>query len=75
MKVKLIHSHLPSGKMNFATKHSCPYCKITENTSTPHDHFLTYIQSTVNTNLRFNRINKCLTLLETPKQLTAMILR
>ena len=61
--------------MNFAIKHSCSYCKIAETTSTPRDYFLTCIQSTTYINIDLNRINKFLTLLETPKQLTAMILQ
>ena len=68
VKVKCIHSRLPSGKINFATKHSFPYCKITESSTTTHDRFLTCSQRTVNISLRLNHITKCMTLFEIPKQ-------
>ena len=61
--------------MKFVTKHTCPFCKISETPSTLYDHFLTYTQSSSNINLRLYHIKKCLTLLETSKQLTAMIIR
>ena len=75
VKLKYIHLHLPSGKLNFATKHYCPYYKIVESILTPHDHFLICSQMTKQITLRLHPINKYLTLLETPKQLTAMIIR
>ena len=74
VKVKFIHSHLPSEK-KFSTKHSYPYCKMPETVSISHDHFSTYTQSPTNANLRLNHTTKYLTLLETSIKLIAMILR
>ena len=51
VQVKFIHSRLPSGKMNFDTKHNYRYCKISETPSTPHDHFLTCNHSYASINL------------------------
>ena len=41
VKLKFVLSQLPSGKMNFATKHTCSFYKIMEPSSTPHTNFFT----------------------------------
>ena len=38
--IRFIHYRLPDGKMNFTSAHRCPYCDITQNQNTDHDHFL-----------------------------------
>ena len=58
VKVKFIHSRLPSGKMNFATKHTCPFCKITDSSSTPDNNFLQCNQSHYTINNWINKITK-----------------
>ena len=59
VKIKFIYSYLPSGKINFATKHSCPYCKTIETLSTQHNHFLMCSHISANINLILNHITKC----------------
>ena len=75
VKEKFVHSSLPSGKMNFATKHNYPFCKIMESSSTPHDHFLQCNQSSSKINNQINNITKILQLLDTPEPLLSMIIR
>ena len=75
VKLKFVHSWLPSGKMNVTTKHTYPFWKIIEYSSTPHDHFLPCNQSSRKINNRINHITKILKLLETSEPLVAMIIR
>ena len=37
---RFIHQRLPVGKINFTLEHRCPYCDMTQNQNTNHDHFL-----------------------------------
>ena len=58
IKVKFIHSRLPSGKNNFATKYTCSFSKIIYSSSIPHDHFLQCNQSYNTINNQIKKITK-----------------
>ena len=75
MKVKFVHHLLSSGKNNYSIKHACPYCKLKEDSITPHDHFLTCNESESNKDRCIAKIKACLTLLDTPHTMIAIIIR
>ena len=39
---RFIHHRLPSGNMMFEYKHRCPFCTMSSDANTDHDHYLTY---------------------------------
>ena len=75
VKVNFVHHLLSSGKTNYHIKHACPFCKIKEDSETPHKHFLTYNASESSKVRQIAKLKACLTLLDTPNTITAIIIR
>ena len=72
--LRFIHHRLPTGKMLFTYPNSCPYCKSPFTPSSPHDHFLTCSNSSLDKETRLNSIQKTLSTLHTPPLLQQHIL-
>ena len=53
----------------FEPSHSCPYCKISFNPFSPHDHFLTFPSSSSDKHSLLQSINKTISTLHTPSLL------
>jgi len=60
-------------KNNYSIKHVCPYYKL--KVATPHDHFLTCNESESSKDRWIAKIKACLTLLDTPNTMIAIIIR
>ena len=74
VKVKFVHHLLSSGKKNYSIKHACPFCKIQEHSQSPHDYFLVLPARKIKIS-RIAKLTACLTLLDTPNKITAIIIR
>ena len=71
--LKFIHRWLTSGNKNFGQKLMCPNCKQQEHKSMDHDHFLTCSASGIRKQRRINLFTNLLHSLDTPHELTTLL--
>ena len=72
--LRIIHHHLPKGKMIFKSPQPCTYCKLSFTSSFPHGHFLTCSSSSSIKNPHLSSINNSLSWMHTPPLLQQHIL-
>ena len=75
VKVQFVHHLLSSGKTNYSIKHAFPFYKTKGNSETHNNHFLTCNASEINKVRRIAKLKACLTLLDTPNIIIAIIIR
>ena len=69
-----VHRWLSSGSHNRDEALLCPFCKILEDETMAHGHFFQYSASTIHKKEGLQSTETLLNHLQTPKQLTALIL-